>query len=142
MIQGVELQIFSHPRWLCLVRVLVSEYCRELNMEPGLVRDVILAVDETISNIMRHAYEGDTEQLIRVQCSCKKSMFQVEICDHGKVFDPFEQQMPPPDELRSGGRGIYLIRSLMDDYKYGQLAGWNCTCLSKTLSVSAEARQG
>ncbi len=137
MADEVDVRIPSHPRWLRLARLLVDECCRDFEVDAAAARDIVLAVDEALSNVMRHAYEGDSAQPIRIVCRCDGNAFQVEVCDLGREFDPFAQPVPPPDELRSGGRGIFLIRSLMDGYEYTRADGWNCVRLRKRLPRSA-----
>lgn len=134
----VDVRIPSHPRWLRFARLLLDECCRDFGVDADTARDIVQAVDEALSNVMRHAYEGDSGQPIRIVCRCDGNEFQVEVCDLGREFDPFAQPVPPPDELRSGGRGIFLIRSLMDGCEYRRADGWNCVRLSKGLPQSAD----
>ena len=109
----LEIRIPSDPRWLQLARLVVERCCREFEIEPAAMEGIKLAVDEALSNIMRHAYHGDTERSIHIALRCEQAAFQVEICDDGQEFDPFSQSVPPPDELRAGG-ARYLPHSRGD----------------------------
>ena len=141
MADEVDVRIPSHPRWLRLARLVVDECCRDFEVEADAARDIVQAVDEALSNVIRHAYKGESGQPIRIVCRCDGKAFHVEVCDLGQEFDPFAQPVPPPNELRSGGRGIFLIRSLMDGCEYRRAEGWNCVRLSKCLSQSSDAPQ-
>ena len=55
----------------------------------------------------------------------------VEVRDQGEPFDPAECETPPPDELRVGGRGVYLIRSVMDEVEYRRDGSTNCVRMRK-----------
>ena len=136
MVDEVEIMIASHPRWLRMARSLVEIFCREYPGDAATVRAVVLAVDESLANIMKHAYGGDQARPIRVICRCDWSAVTIEICDDGREFNPFAQAVPPPDEMRLGGRGIFLISSVMDECEYLRENGWNRVRLTKRLPLS------
>lgn len=99
--------------------------------------DIKLAVDEAVSNVMRYAYGGDAQRSVRVALRLVESGLETEICDDGLEFDPFAQELPPPDELRSGGRGIFLMRAVMDECEYDRVDGRNRIRMRKHLATSA-----
>ncbi len=101
----------------------------------GSIRDVVVAVGEAVSNVMRHAYGGERTQPIGIVCRRRQDAFEVEIWDRGAEFDPFVQDVPPPGELRYGGRGLFLMRSLVDETEYAREGGWNRIRLRKRLPV-------
>ena len=129
----VEVRIASDPRWLRLVRLVVGESCHAFGADEEVVDAVVLAVNEAVSNVMRHAYRGDTEQPIRIACSRAGDMLEVVICDHGRRMDLASKPIAPPDELRSGGRGLFLIRSSVDEVEFVRVGGWNRMNLKKRL---------
>ncbi len=136
MLDEVEIMIKSHPRWLRMARSLVEIFCREYQGDAATVRAIVLAVDESLANVIKHAYGGDESRPVRVICRCDGSTVTIEICDDGQEFDPFSQAVPPPDEMRPGGRGIFLISSVMDNCEYLREDGWNRIRLSKRLPLS------
>ena len=137
MAEDVDVRIASHPRWLQLARLVVEQCCLEFEIETSRARGVVIAVDEAISNVMRHAYGGENTRPIRIVCRCDRNAFEVEIWDRGREFNPFAQPVPPPDELRRGGRGLFLIRSSVDECEYEREDGWNRIRLRKRLPVPA-----
>ena len=143
----VDLRIPSHPSSLRFARLLVEEFCGQLGAETAATREIVQAVDEVVSNIIRHGYGGDPTQPIRIACRREGDAVEVEICDRGPEFDPFVQAVPPPEEMRGGGRGIFLVRSLMDGWTHSRDAGWNRTrltkrCLRPGRSLEWQARPG
>lgn len=96
--------------------------------------DIKLAVDEAVSNVMRHAYGGNAQRPVHIALRLVASGVETEICDDGSEFDPFAQELPPPDELRSGGRGIFLMRAVMDEWEYDRVDGWNRVRMRKHLA--------
>ena len=123
--------IVSDPRWLRLVRSVVRACCREFDPAGDDSRAIVSASDEAVSNVIRHAYRGDTTRPIRIACRFDGNGFEIEISDLGKEFDPLAQPLPRPDELRVGGRGLFLIRTAADDCEYERDGKWNRLKLRK-----------
>jgi serine/threonine-protein kinase RsbW len=140
MAAEVDLRIASDPRWLRLARIVVKGFCREFEFEDSASRAMVSALDEALSNVMRHAYCGDTTRPIRIACRRDGDNFEVEVSDRGREFDPFAHPLLPPDELRSGGRGIFLIRSSVDECEYVRDGEWNRLRLRKRLPRRTEER--
>ena len=92
----------------------------------GLSRDSIykveLAVDEAFTNIIEHAYGGESQE--EIQCTCKigEDGLTVTLRDCGHPFDP--QSVPDPDldasleEREPGGLGLFFMRQLMDEVHF------------------------
>ncbi len=135
MAGDIDLTIASHPRWLQLARLLVGQCGVAFDAGNAATRDIVVAVDEAVSNVMRHAYRGEKTFPIRVVCRRRQDAFEVEVWDRGDEFDPFAQQVPPPGELRRGGRGLFLIRSLVDEGDHLRVDGWNRVRLRKRVPV-------
>ena len=125
------MQIASDPKWLRLVRSLVEENCIGLGAGEESASAVVLAVNEAVANVMRHSYEGDTTRPIQIECRLADEMIEVLICDDGKQADFLSRELPPPDELRPGGRGLYMMRALMDEIEYRREDGGNRMYLRK-----------
>ena len=83
---------------------------------------VVLAVDEAVANIVKHAYQmtGTGEVQIRVRFDDRK--FEVFVYDSGIRFDPGAVKSPDMGEhVRLGkktGLGIFLMRQIMDEVLY------------------------
>lgn len=98
---------------------------------------VELALDEMLSNIVTHAYDGRADEVIRITFAVVAGEFRVTIADNGRPFDPLA--MPEPDthsplEARpTGGLGIHLVRKLMDRVEYSRTAGCNRLVLGRRL---------
>lgn len=93
--------------------------------EKKTVEEVLLAVDEALTNIIRHAYRGKSGKMtVDVDITGDKIEFVLE--DRGEKFDP--TQVPPPELPRQkpGGLGVHFIRTIMDQVIYeGQQAEGN-----------------
>ena len=82
---------------------------------------VQVALDEILSNIVRHGQHGDRAP-IEMTFSLEDGVIGVEIVDAADPFNPL--LAPPPDtrtplaERKPGGLGIALVRNLMDETLY------------------------
>ncbi len=104
------------------VRTFVAESAEACGLEPAAVYAVQLAVDEAFTNIVEHAYGGESEEMIECTCQIGGNGLSISLRDCGKPFDP--QAVPTPDlearleEREIGGLGLYFIYQLMDDVQF------------------------
>ncbi len=88
---------------------------------------IILAVDEACTNIIKHAYKFTPDGEINISIKFSDGKFSISITDEGTHFDP--TMIPEPDlreyykQKRVGGLGMFLMKRLMDEVKYGTIAG-------------------
>jgi serine/threonine-protein kinase RsbW len=81
-----------------------------------------VALDEILSNIVRHAGPGLEAGDIEITVERRGDLVEMTVTDDGPAFDPL--QLPEPDvraplEDRSpGGLGVHLVRKLMDRVDY------------------------
>ncbi len=136
-----ELAIKSRTENLTTVRSFVRTAAEEIDMPSEVIEDIILAVDEAATNIIKHAYNSfpDGEILVKIKYSHKR--FTIIITDHGAPFE--SSKVPKPDiqkyyrQHRVGGLGMYLMKTLMDDVKYISVPGeYNQVLLTKNLNGS------
>jgi anti-sigma regulatory factor (Ser/Thr protein kinase) len=84
-------------------------------------RRMLTALDEILSNVVRHAVRDETA-IIEMVLSRDGNLVQVEVVDSAGPFNPL--LVPPPDttsplESREpGGLGIALVRALTDEVRY------------------------
>lgn len=134
-----ELRIKSKTENLSVIRDFVSENALTAGIPLTTVENIMLAVDEACTNIIKHAYKSSPEGEIIINIEYNKEKFTITIIDYGKSFEP--ERVPLPDlqkyyrEHKVGGLGIYLMKSLMDDVKYTSVPGkYNQVLLSKNIS--------
>ncbi len=106
------------------------------HLSPEAIRPVQVAVDEMISNTLRHGYGGCGEgHLIEVRLRLDGGVLEVAIEDDAPPFDPLAAVLPDTaGDLASrpaGGLGIVLTRKLMDEVRYERKAGRNRVVLRK-----------
>jgi serine/threonine-protein kinase RsbW len=137
MADEVEITISSHPRWLRLVRQVVCEYALETGFETHDAHAITLAVGEAVGNVIKHSYRGRTDESVVLRCRAEGKAIEISLSDYGEAFDPDLQPMLPPDELRPGGRGLYLMRAIMDEVEFQRDRGLNIVRMRKLLPSPA-----
>jgi serine/threonine-protein kinase RsbW len=108
------------------VRAFVRGRAASLGADPRAVGDVVLAVDEWVTNVVRHGYRGDHGPL-EVDVDREGSDIVVQIRDAAPVFDPATAPpFDPATPLRQrspGGMGIHLMYDLMGSVEHRPLPG-------------------
>ena len=134
-----KLKITSRTENLIVIREFIQSAAEQVGMKPGTTEDVMLAVDEACTNIIKHAYKSfpDGEILLNLKYSDHK--LTITITDYGKSFHP--ESVPDPDlqkyyqQHRVGGLGMYLMKTLMDEVHYHSIPGkYNEVYLTKYLN--------
>ena len=104
----------------------VSEWVRSFALECQLTRDLAyaleLSVNEALTNVISYAYRDDAQHDIVVELFAQPDRIRVKVEDDGAPFNPLELLVEePPQSLeksRPTGRGIPLMRNLMDELHY------------------------
>jgi serine/threonine-protein kinase RsbW len=112
-----SLHIAAELKNLAAIRRFIEKTARALGVDPAIVPDLLLAVDEAATNIIVHGYQGQ-EGPIEVEVEREGDALVIRLRDEAAPFDP--TAIPPPDlslplEQRSpGGVGIYLMRQCVE----------------------------
>ena len=92
-----------------------------------------LAFVEGCNNAVEHTPDAHTARKIMVELFLGSDHIELRINDHSEGCDiPSNPSLPPADSER--GRGIFLMRSLMDDVVYLRESSSNCLVLKKALT--------
>jgi serine/threonine-protein kinase RsbW len=116
----VDLIINSNYKFIDIGHDLVKYLCNLIGFDEDTTHWIILAVREGISNAIKHGNKCDLLKKVVVRMSYQDNRLSVTIEDEGDGFDPSKVQNPllPENLLKSTGRGIFYIKSFMDDVEY------------------------
>lgn len=94
---------------------------------------VHMALEESISNAIRHGNKEDPAKKVQVDCQLSPKRFWVKICDEGAGFKPADvPDCCAPDRLEvPGGRGLALMEAYMTFVQYNDRG--NCLIMEKRL---------
>lgn len=108
----------SHPKYLPLMRAVVQEGAALAGFDGEGTQEILLAVTEAVANVIRHAYQNQTDKRIDFELSVDAPTFRLDIIDYAKFVDPKQIASRPLDEVRPGGLGVHLIKTTMDQVQY------------------------
>jgi serine/threonine-protein kinase RsbW len=92
--------------------------------DPADVMDCELALVEACNNAIEHAEENARHKPVSLEIRCGPGEIEMLVTDHTPGFDLPEHPALPDLESESG-RGLYLIRSIMDSVEYRRGADHN-----------------
>jgi anti-sigma regulatory factor (Ser/Thr protein kinase) len=109
------LTIPSTPRMLSVARTFVEAVCQSRQVDRTTIHALVLATGEAVTNIVRHAHRDRPETAFQIQCRVRENTVEVTLLDEGEPFNLDQVPHLDPSEMRPGGRGVYLMRVLMDE---------------------------
>jgi serine phosphatase RsbU (regulator of sigma subunit)/anti-sigma regulatory factor (Ser/Thr protein kinase)/PAS domain-containing protein len=111
-----ELVLPNETSRLREVRQFVSSFLSDLRAPVDVSSEILLAVNEAAANACKYGKRPDRRSEIRVLCALEGSVVTVVVADDGTGFEPSRfNGWHLPDRFASGGRGLFLMRELMDD---------------------------
>jgi anti-sigma regulatory factor (Ser/Thr protein kinase) len=108
------LTVPSSPRMLSVARVFVEAVCQARFVDRNTIHALVLATGEAVTNIVRHAHRDRPDASFQIQCRVRPDTVEVTLLDEGDPFDFNQVPHLDPSAIRPGGRGVYLMRVLMD----------------------------
>lgn len=114
--ERIHLSVPSRLEILDVVQKLAEEIARMHGFDEEGQLDLGLAVREGAVNAMKHGHGLDPALAVELTFRARGDQVAVTIVDQGAGFDPTETPDPtaPNNIWRSSGRGLLLIRSLVD----------------------------
>ena len=121
----LNLHFPSDPRWLRLIRPLVKEASLISGFSNAESAKIVLAVDEACTNIIRHTFCGSLDQELRLECRQIGKGLEFVLKDRGPVVDCKKIKHRRLEDVKPGGLGVFFIRQIMSEVKYGRTGGEN-----------------
>jgi serine/threonine-protein kinase RsbW len=121
------LQVPSNTEHLAMIRDFVNGIGIRAGMPASEVAKLEMAVDEACANVIEHAYGPEVTKEVSVKATIDDETVQIDVVDTGKGFDPGEIPQLNLDQLvaerKSGGLGMRLMKTLMDEVHYEMIPG-------------------
>ena len=140
----VKLEIASRIEMVEVVQAVVSHLCTTMGVEDDGAHYVNVAVRESVVNAVKHGNKLDANKSVTVWFCCAPDRIEVAVQDQGQGFDPDSVPNPVAEEnlLKAYGRGIFFMRSFMDEIEYGfPSGGGTMVRMVKRLPSQEEAQQ-
>ena len=116
----LELSIPSNPDLTAEVDRRIEDLTARTGFDKGSRGDIMIAVNEAVKNAILHGNRCDESKQVIITCNCSPAVFRIHICDCGRGFDPDTLPDPrnPDNLLKENGRGILMIKALMDEVEF------------------------
>ena len=148
--QGTTRRKKSYParfESLDSLRKFVAKAAGDCGLDEDSAYAVKLAVDEAFTNIIEHAYGGESANKIECTCLIDRQGLTVVLQDCGKPFSP--EAIPSPnlnarlEDRDEGGLGLYFMRQLMDrvDFTFADKKPGGERCNVLTMFKGKEKKQ-
>lgn len=117
----VRIQIHSNFEMLDFVQVVSDHVAQIAGLDEDSVHWISVAVRESVINAIKHGNREREDKLVTIEFTmapaAEPAELIVRVLDQGEGFDPDDVADPlaPENLLKSSGRGIFFMRSFMDD---------------------------
>jgi serine/threonine-protein kinase RsbW len=134
----IEITVPNQTRYLGLIGKIGENMAHELGDLPvdceTLGHHLNMVLTEALVNAIKHANAADPNKEVHIRISvCDKNLL-IRVYDNGLGFDlNLVSNSACPDPLNEQGRGIFIIRSLMDSVEYKKANGGNVLEMKKKL---------
>jgi serine/threonine-protein kinase RsbW len=125
----VRLQIHSNFDMVDFVQVISDRVGQLAGLDDDTVHWIGVAVRESVINAIKHGNREDFGKIVTVEFTFAPAVdpreLVVRVLDQGEGFEPDDIADPlaPENILKSSGRGIFFMRSFMDDVVLQRAAG-------------------
>jgi serine/threonine-protein kinase RsbW len=113
----VSLEFTSTFEMLDFVQVVSDHVGQTVGLDDDTQHYVGVAIRECVINAIKHGNRNDSNKHVFVEFSIVDNVLTIRVRDQGEGFDPgtLSDPLAPENLLKASGRGIFLIRSFMDD---------------------------
>jgi anti-sigma regulatory factor (Ser/Thr protein kinase) len=115
--------VTSETANIAKLRSIVEDVSSRVGFSDADVAEIKLAIDEAVTNVIRHGYDGRGGQPIDLTIELverdKGKGLQFIICDRGRQVDPETIVGRDLKDIRPGGLGTHILNTVMDEVEYG-----------------------
>lgn len=101
------------------IRATIKDFLKIYKVDLKIIKNIQLAVDEAVTNIIKHAYKGENKNnIIKIELEFKNKIFLIHLYDNGIKVDKKNIKPRSLDNIKPGGLGSYFINEIMDEVKW------------------------
>jgi len=131
--ETVALSIASKLELVEMVELVARSVTAKMGFDEDDSTWIELAIREAVVNGILHGNQYSADKRIDIQFHVEPEAMAVYVRDHGQGFDPTRLPDPLVEEnlLKPSNRGIFLIRTLMDEVQYSAHPEGGCVVRMK-----------
>ncbi len=120
----VEIRLPNRLKYLSTVADFLKSVCQNQEVPTKDIEDILLAVDEASTNVIKYAYQVGPINYFKVRVSVDRELVQIDLLDQGKRFNPLEIPLLDMKDITEDGKeknvgmGVYFMKKVMDDIRY------------------------
>lgn len=98
------------------IEPVLSEIKKEHNIPDENFYNIMIAVTEAVNNAIIHGNKQNPNKKVNFSIEANEQLINITIEDQGEGFNPNELEdcLKPENLLKDGGRGVFIIKELMD----------------------------
>ncbi|HEX5284432.1 MAG TPA: ATP-binding protein [Bryocella sp.] len=106
------------------VEAKAAEYAEKAGFDEDTASQLAMVCREAAVNAVLHGNKKDPGKHVKARFTLTADALSIQIADQGGGFDPSDVPDPlsPEGLLRPSGRGIFLMRAIMDEVNFRQLS--------------------
>ena len=115
-----RLTLSSKPKNIGKVEGFLKKIDRAAHLDEIQEHKLMIALTEAVNNAILHGNKSKEEKMVRVVCELQEDGLLFTVTDEGKGFKPDAVANPLKEEnlLKESGRGIFLMRTLLDRVEF------------------------
>jgi serine/threonine-protein kinase RsbW len=118
-----RLTMASDPKNIGRIEKFLAKISRNVPMDDIQLHKLMVSLTEAVNNAIIHGNKADPRKKVALQCELLPGWLLIMVNDEGRGFKPGGLKNPLKREnlMRENGRGIFLMRTLMDRVEFGKI---------------------
>ncbi len=119
--QTVTVDVASRLEMLEMVQTVLGHMSSLVGFDEDAAHYMSVAVRESVVYALKHGNKSDETKRVCIDFTIHPDALEILVKDEGSGFDPEKVPNPVAEEnlLKAYGRGIFFMRSFMDEVVYG-----------------------
>lgn len=119
IIKDNSITIPSLQDYLPDVDNFIEGFLHGFGIDKSTIADIAISTTEAVVNAIIHGNKSILEKKVIITILKRESMVEITVTDQGQGFDPNDIDSPIDDDnlLKEVGRGLFIVKSLMDEVK-------------------------
>ena len=117
----VEMEFSAVSDEICNIRTATCKFAEYIGFDDKVIAKISLAVTEAFTNIIRHGYGSqckDNKIKVIFDCTEGRKGLKIVTRDFGCQVDISKIKSRDLDDIRPGGLGVHIIKTIMDYVEY------------------------